>query len=764
MIEVLNSIASIYSEMGSIERANETYLRAIEIATTVDQPQDEASCRMNLAGNYRMQQRFKEALSQLDATKPLLDRQPEPIKTALFYQERGLSYLGMGELDNARDDLLAYLEQAKQLDDPFYQIDAMINLGYLYQEIGAFEQSRAVAEQARPLAEDTGNGRLMRGAYVLAATAEQSLGNFEEALVQRRFALDIDKQEEAVPSIVEDEMSIASLYAALGENEKARSTFYGTLETIHELGRKDLEWVLHLGVAHSFEKENPDSAVYHYERALSLVEASRTAIGGAETRTGFLTGERRFFYEEVARYYASLGTATGEDQWHDRAFVTMERAKARGLLDLLERPALMESTPAEDAMLDSLYRIEANTPEEKEDQRRLEERYVALRNSRLDESVGKLAQDTDVSGLETIQKALPKKTALLEYALGDTVSLLWVVDRKGFEFHELPNRKTLAQQIQRLRDAVGQPGSGDAALRKTARELYMSLVLPAEERIGEAETLVIVPDGALFELPFEVLLTEEPGEDVEWGGQPFLARSYNTAYAPSASVFAKIRQSKKRKYDFDLLAIGDPNFDDASALEPLPYTRTEIENITSFADVEKNRIYLSDRATETALKRELRTETPRLLHLATHGLVDPADPSASSVAFTPDPESGEDGYLYTLEILSLPFDVGIVVLSACESARGRVQRGEGVVGLSRAFMAAGSRGVVASLWAVSDESTAVLMSAFYERMLGKKKPAAEALKTARLALIEDADGDSPYAHPFYWSPFIVIGAADKTPW
>ena len=107
-------------------------------------------------------------------------------------------------------------------------------------------------------------------------------------------------------------------------------------------------------------------------------------------------------------------------------------------------------------------------------------------------------------------------------------------------------------------------------------------------------------------------------------------------------------------------------------------------------------------------------------------------------------------------------NVGLVVASACESARGRVGRGEGVVGLSRAFMAAGSRGVVASLWAVSDESTAVLMKAFYEQMLGKKKPATEALNTARLALIEDEDG--AYAHPFYWSPFIVIGAGDKTPW
>jgi CHAT domain-containing protein len=145
--------------------------------------------------------------------------------------------------------------------------------------------------------------------------------------------------------------------------------------------------------------------------------------------------------------------------------------------------------------------------------------------------------------------------------------------------------------------------------------------------------------------------------------------------------------------------------------------------------------------------------------LATHGLVDPIEPISSSVVLCPDSSAGEDGYLHTLEILSLPMDVGLVVASACESARGRVSRGEGVVGLSRAFIAAGAGGVVASLWAVSDESTAEFMSDFYEKMLGKNKTACESLKYARLEMIKNPR----YAHPFYWSAFIVIGT-DKSLW
>ncbi len=271
-------------------------------------------------------------------------------------------------------------------------------------------------------------------------------------------------------------------------------------------------------------------------------------------------------------------------------------------------------------------------------------------------------------------------------------------------------------------------------------------------------------DGMLFEVPFEVLLTGDAEKGAPWSELPYLARSYQTSYAPSASILVKIQKKKKPKYNIDLLAMGDPDFtllgDTSAPLAPLPYTRAEVDNISALVKDNKKRVFLGSEATESALKQQLSQGTPRVLHLATHGLVDPYDPVSSSVVLCPDAATGDDGYIYTLEILALPLDVGLVVLSACESARGRVQRGEGVVGLSRAFIAAGAGGVVASLWAVSDQSTAELMSQFYAGMLGKKRSAAEALTSARLALLEHPT----YSHPFYWSPFVVIGTGGDAPW
>ncbi len=164
-------------------------------------------------------------------------------------------------------------------------------------------------------------------------------------------------------------------------------------------------------------------------------------------------------------------------------------------------------------------------------------------------------------------------------------------------------------------------------------------------------------------------------------------------------------------------------------------------------------------ATEAALKAELREQRPRLLHLAAHGIVDPVNPAASCIALLADSARREDGLLHTLEILALPIDARLVTLSACESARGRIGRGEGVVGLSRAFLASGASCVVSSLWAVSDESTSLLMRAFYTSMVHDERSAVTALNEARLELMRT----SGYEHPFHWAPFIAVGS-ERAPW
>jgi CHAT domain-containing protein len=761
LYENLNSLGGVYFDMGRLQASNDAYARALDIAIQSRNILGEIKCRNNIALNLRTEYRYTEALRHLEAVESLLERNRDPQEVIAFYRNACLTYMDVGDLDEAKRTLRAFYTEAQKQQSVVLAQEALLQIGYLHMEEHAYDRGLQTAEKLRETAVETDNRKMIREADKLTAELERLRGRYDEALVYWDSALEIDQEAGLQVLVLEDKLGIANNHVAAGRAEKGREIYFAIRPDIVESGQPNLVLNLNLGIAHSYQKTHPDSSVYYNERVLTFLEATRETLEGDNLRSDFLGGWRRYYYEEIARYYASVAMADPKSDWSSRAFVTVERAKGRGLLDHLQSTMLSQESPEESELLDALHRVGEESPDYKE----LNERYEAARDERLRSSVAGLAS-AKVVGIDQVQESLPKNTIVLAYALGDSASLLWAIDRNGHELFELPSREGLRMDIQRLRDALARPGAGDVALRRSARRLYEQLVLPAESRMKKAKKLVIVPDGALFEIPFEVLLTEDIEENSDWGELPFLARSYSPVYAPSVSIYLNLIGSRaKRKHDLDLLAVGDPDFTTLSprggatqdALEALPYTRDEVLTISAQLDDDRKDILLGEDASEARLKQELRQSSPRLLHLATHGLVDPVEPSASSIALGAD--EGEDGYLYTMEILALPLAADLVVLSACESGRGKVSRSEGVVGLSRAFMASGASGIVASLWAVSDESTSVLMKEFYNKMLNKKKPAGEALNEARFALLNSAD----YSHPFYWSPFIVIGS-ERSPW
>jgi CHAT domain-containing protein len=227
----------------------------------------------------------------------------------------------------------------------------------------------------------------------------------------------------------------------------------------------------------------------------------------------------------------------------------------------------------------------------------------------------------------------------------------------------------------------------------------------------------------------------------------------------------------------DLLAFGDPSFQSGSerspkskspansgdvlrkirsltgfSLESLPRTRDEVQHIAGLFPAGRQRVYLGKESTEDALKREPLRRFRRL-HFATHGFIDERFPSRSAVMLTLDNNSDEDGFLEVNEIAELDLDCDLVALSACETGRGRLVMGEGIVGLSRAFLYAGARSVVVTLWNVTDVSSGRLMKGFYECMTDGANNSA-ALRLAKLKLLRSS---SVTRHPYYWAPFVLVG-------
>jgi len=762
--ELLNSIAGLQSDMGRIRESNESYRTALDMAMTSGDARTEIVCRMNIALTLKGAFRYREALTELDRVEALLAENPDAVQAVLLHRNRGQIYVETGDLERARDDLLAYLAKARENGMEAQEIEAMVKLGYLYLELQAFDPGLVLADSARVRAERAGSRPFAREADLLAAQLEQSRGDAAAALAHYERALERDRADGAERDALQDELGVANAKALEGRGAEARRIFFGLEPRIRAAGLEDLLLTLSLGVGHSFERDDPDSARFYYGRALDLMERARTDIGGAELGSIYLGGTRRYYSEEVARYYARVARETGERRWIDEAFRTIERAKARGLLDLLEGSLVHEQSDAERAVLDSIYRLDSAAPGYSDEQRRLERRYQKIKDARMSSAAGSLDERASVAALEHVRKSLPRGTALFAFAVGDSVSLLWAVDRKGVALLELPPRSALRDDVAMLSSALVNPGGGDAALRRYARKLFLSLLAPGSECLERNSRLVIVPDDCLFEIPFEALLAGETGNETAWKDCPFLAKSHLVSYAPSGAVYMELRRNAPSPSTIELLAAGDPAYGaagdtTAGALRRLPYSRGEIEGIGSDFKPEKRLLLLGAEATEARLKAELRARRPRLLHLAAHGIVDPVNPAASCIALLPDSAGREDGLLHTLEILSLPLGCRLVTLSACESARGRIGRGEGVVGLSRAFLAAGAPCVVSSLWAVSDESTSLLMRAFYKSMVRDERSAVTALNEARLELMRT----SGYEHPFYWAPFIAVGS-ERAPW
>jgi CHAT domain-containing protein len=708
--------------------------------------------------------RYREVMQELDEVRLLLEQHPDPVRSAEFSRNLGLAYSEMGELDHARDNYLRCLRTATELKDAGMEMEALINIGYLYLSYGTPERGLACADSALAKAVRSGNLLVQRGANVLSAELRTRLEDYDGAMRHWQNALEIDEAREAPGCALIDSLGIGNIYALKGDCPRARGIYRQVLPRIREAGYCALEECLWFGFAHTFEKECPDSARFYYEMALKRMEEAGFQTSSAELGTGF-QGNKRHYYEEVARFYADMAERTGDDGWLCDAFMTIERCKARGMLEMLHGAVEVRHSAEEEALLDSIYSLDPQAPGYAAELERLERRYRVMKEERIGSAAEKLEAKGKLAGLEDVCGALPGKTAIFTYALGDSVSLLWVADRDGYEMHRLPGRRELANETKLMVQAICRPGAGDEAFVARARSLYGILIEPGAARLDGVTDIVIIPDGCLFGIPFEALLAGGGGSSAGWEGMPFLFRSYNTVYAPSASCFLRLRKKKYTSdYDIDLLALGDPDYAglDTGAMRPLralPGTRTEVECIGCMFDEKERILLVGSSASEGALKKSISDNPSRVIHIAAHGLVDPVTPVASSIALGAEPGSGEDGYLHTLEILALPVDSRLVVLSACETAKGRIGRGEGVVGLSRAFLCAGASAVVSSLWSVPDESTALLMENFYSNMTGKEISAVKAMRLARESLLETED----YSHPFHWASFIATGT-NRAPW
>jgi CHAT domain-containing protein len=285
------------------------------------------------------------------------------------------------------------------------------------------------------------------------------------------------------------------------------------------------------------------------------------------------------------------------------------------------------------------------------------------------------------------------------------------------------------------------------------RELYRLLIEPAANELENIKTICIIPDEFLWTLPFQAL-TNRRGN--------YLIQDYSLFYAPSFTVLNEMalrRQQPNSKES--LIAFGNPVVGRSGKpkqnLHPLPETEVEVAAIAATTRTQMKKILFRREADETTFK----TLAPQYatIHLATHGVLDDRDPLNSYLLLTKtEDETENDGILHAREIIDLNLDADLAVLSACETGNGRISPGEGVIGMSWAFLVAGTRSVVVSQWRVNSASTSRLMKSFYQGLASQNdansQNKSQALREASLRLLRDRR----YHHPFYWAGFVLVSS------
>ena len=391
----------------------------------------------------------------------------------------------------------------------------------------------------------------------------------------------------------------------------------------------------------------------------------------------------------------------------------------------------------------------------------------------------RLKYDLGTVPLHYVQDSLLQPgQSLLEYFVGDSSIYIFLVQPKNYQVIEIKKDSAFEQWIEDLtRNGIyGFYGKKDIPKGKSinnfgtsAHQLYQTLIAPVKAKLGEK--IIIIPDGILGYVPFEALLTEKPPRPDAIAAYKYLIQDHQISYCYSATLLKEMRNKKHRQEPTQKLLAMAPFFlgnadtllskvdstellaDVAlrDTLTALPNSGTEVASVSKIL---KGQAFYGKEA--TLQKFQDLASRYRILHLSTHGKADDRLGDYAYLAFGMPNAQGTFDKLYARDLYNLSLNADLVVLSACETGIGKLQRGEGIVSLARAFAYAGAKSIVTTLWKVSDEQSKNLMSNFY-KYLSKGKEKDEALRQAKLDFLQKNEKKTELLHPFFWASFIGIG-------
>jgi CHAT domain-containing protein/tetratricopeptide (TPR) repeat protein len=750
------SLGSTLLDLAEAEGAAAAYRTSLALARQIEDRDTEA---IALYGLGRAERRQGELQGALDHYQQALERLPEGDRNRpqMLHDLGVLHARFLGDATRGRELLAAAL--ASWPADRERQRAATLNqLGQLAYEAGETDEARGDLERSLELlrASEPCTAAVTLARLALVADAGGAVAAADVRLAE---ALALIARQPCPTDEATVHLLAATDAEGRGHDDDALEGYRRCLSLYEGRGDRNGQAEALAGIARAERaRGHLEEALAASRRTLAILAGVRPTVLREDLRTSFFAG-----VQDRYDFHVSLLLALGRDE---AAWVAAEESRARALRDLLAEagaglyrhadPALVSREKELQHRLNTLEarRLDLGEGEELEALgRRLDEAVAALEavhgEIRRGAPGGAAGAGPEAISVAAAQGLLDGDTLLLEYRLGGRESTLWALDRGSLAAYRLPPRneiEPLAREAARWLRSIEWPGHPPPPLC----ELSRLLLAPVASRLG-GRRLVLVADGALEALAFAAL--PDPTTPGPCSEAPPLVAAHEIAYLPSAATLAAQRRrlADRRPAPGWLAVVADPAY--GSGTSPLPHSGEEAAAV--LAGLPRERVLA---ATGPAASKQTVTSGAlagfRILHFATHGVLDPERPLLSSLALAQLDAGGRpvDGALHAYEIYGLDLPAELVVLSACDTARGRQVRGEGLVsGLPRAFLYAGAARVLVSLWTVPDASTRDLMTAFYRGLLGRGLPPAQALQQAQRALWQAG------LPPYRWAAFILVG-------
>jgi CHAT domain-containing protein len=699
-------------------------------------------------------------------------------KIASLLNNIGVLYETQGNYEQALNYYQKSLELAKTLENDRGIARTLNNMGVIHYRQRHYDLALQCYHESLTLKKSSEDQVGIANTLQNIGEVHRRQGNYAQALRSYQESLGLWKTMEAKAGIASALSSMGDVYKAQREYPQALDFYQKSLTLAEDVGDPDAIFRCYWDFGEVYrEQGRKQEAIAAYQKAVEMIESMRSQVAGNEQE------QQRFFEDRVSPYYKVVELLIEQNNF-TQALTYAERAKARVLLDVLQSGRVNVTKAMTDAerekerkLNNELVSLNMQIQREKDDTRRADLR-ASLDNRRLEyeafrtslyashpELKVKRGEVEPITLNEAYALLSDAKTALLEFVVAEEKTFLFVLTKSPqptLKVYPINiTRKDLAQRTERFRQQLAY--NDLSRFPRSARALFDLLLKPAQAQLQGKTTLCMVPDRELWELPFQALQPKE---------NHYLIADAAVFYAPSLTALREMRKRSQQKTStpLTLLAFGNPTFGKATVervqlarrdetLDPLPEAEEEVKQLGQLYGAKQSRVYFGAAAQEGRAKSD--AGQCQVLHFATHGILDNSSPMYSRIVLSQaEGNTAEDGLLEAWELMNLDLKADLVVLSACQTARGRAASGEGMIGLTWALFVAGCPTTVASQWSVKSDSTKELMIEFHRQLQSairnpqSKITKAEALRQAMVKMVRRQDN---YKYPHFWAGFVLAG-------